>query len=322
MELIRGLHNIRPRHRDCVLTIGNFDGVHLGHQAVLQRVKESAAALNVPAAVMIFEPQPLELFRPDQAPARISQWREKYEVMSQLGLEYLICARFNAQFSQQPARQFIEDVLVDKLGVRHLVVGDDFRFGRNREGDFALLQAAGDELGFAVSDTASFRQSATRVSSTLIREALARGQFEQAEAMLGHPFYLSGRVVHGEKKGRTIGFPTANIPLRRTHCPLHGVYAVTVSDDEHEWLGVANIGRRPTLGGNKVQLEVHLFDYQGDLYGRHLHVIPHMHLRDEHQFASFADLQQQIEKDVHTARAYFAAVKSEFGTNTTNGQHV
>lgn len=306
MKLIRGLHTIRPEHRHCVLTIGNFDGVHLGHQTLLQRVKEYGRGFQVPAAVMVFEPQPLELFRPEQAPARLSQWRDKYDLMRPLGLDYFICTRFNTQFSQQPARYFIEHVLVEKLGVRHLVVGDDFRFGRNREGDFSLLQQAGKKFGFAVTDTESYRQSATRVSSTLIREALVRGQFLEAAAMLGHPYYFSGRVVHGEKNGRKLGFPTANLPLKRLHCPIHGVFAVTVSNGMAHWQGVANVGKRPTFGGEQLQLEVHLLDFHGDLYGQRLCVYPESHLREEQKFQSLTALQAQLKQDVVAARAWFA----------------
>ncbi|RTE86139.1 MULTISPECIES: bifunctional riboflavin kinase/FAD synthetase [Gammaproteobacteria] len=305
MKLIRGLHNIRTEHQHCVLTIGNFDGVHLGHRSVLSRVKESAEAYGVPAAVMIFEPQPLELFRPAQAPARLTRWREKYELMTPLGLEYLICTRFNATFSQQPAMHFIEHVLVEKLGVKHLVVGDDFRFGKGREGDFTMLQEAGKKFGFEVSDTASFRQSDARVSSTLIREALARGQFQDAAEMLGHPFHFSGRVSHGEKNGRKLGFPTANIPLKRLHSPLHGVYAVKVMINEQEWLGVANIGYRPTFEGQRAQVEVHIFDFAEDVYGQEMRVYPQHLIREEQKFESLQALQEQISKDKAAALAWF-----------------
>ncbi|WP_113908248.1 bifunctional riboflavin kinase/FAD synthetase [Aliidiomarina celeris] len=311
MKLIRGLHNIRPRHRNCVLTIGNFDGVHLGHQAVLARVRDRAAHLQLPAAVMIFEPQPLELFRPAQAPARLTRWREKFELMTPLGLDYLICTRFNGEFSQQPAEHFIEQVLVKQLGVKHLVIGDDFRFGKGREGDFALLQRAGQRFEFQVSDTQSFCQAKTRVSSTLVREALARGQFDQAAHMLGHPFHFTGRVSHGEKNGRKLGFPTANLPLRRLHSPLKGVFAVSVvlqtQPGKFEWhQGVANIGKRPTLAGQQMQIEVHIFNFNASIYGAHMQVYPEFHIRDEQPFASLQALQEQIAKDTAMAKHWFA----------------
>jgi riboflavin kinase/FMN adenylyltransferase len=307
MQLIRGIHNIRPQHRGCVLTIGNFDGVHLGHQAVLAQVKAQALARGVPATVMTFEPQPQELFQPDKAPARLTNFREKHMALRQQGIDRHIVIEFNRKFSNLPAREFIERVLVDMLGVQFLVVGDDFRFGHGREGDFAMLQRAGAELGFEVVDTQSYRQQQQRVSSTAIRQCLSDGDFTQAAAMLGRPYAFGGRVVHGEKKGRTIGFPTANIQLKRLRSPLQGVFAVQVqTNDGKMHAGVANIGRRPTLNGERVQLEVHLFDFAGDLYGQQLRVVPTHFIRAEQKFANFAQLQQQIADDAEKAKAILA----------------
>ncbi|GAB3290098.1 bifunctional riboflavin kinase/FAD synthetase [Pseudidiomarina andamanensis] len=304
MQLIRGIHNIRPKHRGCVLTIGNFDGVHLGHQAVLAQVKAQALARSVPATVMTFEPQPQELFQPDKAPARLTNFREKHMALREQGIDRHIVIEFNRKFSNLPAREFIERVLVEMLGVQFLVVGDDFRFGHGREGDFAMLQRAGAELGFEVVDTQSYRQQQQRVSSTAIRQCLSDGDFTQAAAMLGRPYAFQGRVVHGEKKGRTIGFPTANIQLKRLHSPLQGVFAVQVQcNDGKMHAGVANIGRRPTLNGERVQLEVHLFDFAGDLYGQQLRVVPTHFIRAEQKFADFAQLQQQIAADAEKAKA-------------------
>ncbi|RUO61682.1 bifunctional riboflavin kinase/FAD synthetase [Pseudidiomarina marina] len=307
MQLIRGIHNIRSEHRGCVLTIGNFDGVHLGHQAVLAQVKAQALARGVPATVMTFEPQPQELFQPDKAPARLTNFREKHMALREQGIGRHIVIEFNRKFSNLPAREFIERVLVDMLGVQFLVVGDDFRFGHGREGDFAMLQRAGAELGFEVVDTQSYRQQQQRVSSTAIRQCLSDGDFTQAAAMLGRPYAFEGRVVHGEKKGRTIGFPTANIQLKRLHSPLQGVFAVQVQcNDGKMHAGVANIGRRPTLNGERVQLEVHLFDFVGDLYGQQLRVVPTHFIRAEQKFADFAQLQQQIAADAEKARTILA----------------
>jgi FMN adenylyltransferase (EC 2.7.7.2)/riboflavin kinase (EC 2.7.1.26) len=307
MQLIRGIHNIRPKHRGCVLTIGNFDGVHLGHQAVLAQVKAQALARGVPATVMTFEPQPQELFQPDKAPARLTNFREKHMALREQGIDRHIVIEFNRKFSNLPAREFIERVLVEMLGVQFLVVGDDFRFGHGREGDFAMLQRAGAELGFEVVDTQSYRQQQQRVSSTAIRQCLSDGDFTQAAAMLGRPYAFEGRVVHGEKKGRTIGFPTANIQLKRLHSPLQGVFAVQVQcNDGKMHGGVANIGRRPTLNGERVQLEVHLFDFSGDLYGQQLRVMPTHFIRAEQKFADFAQLQQQIAHDAEKARTILA----------------
>lgn len=303
MQLIRGIHNIRPEHRGCVLTIGNFDGVHLGHQAVLAQVKAQALARGVPATVMTFEPQPQELFQPDKAPARLTNLREKCRALHAQGIDRHIVIEFNRKFANLPAREFIEQVLVARLGVQFLVVGDDFRFGHGREGDFAMLQRAGAELGFQVVDTHSYRQQQQRVSSTAIRAALSAGDFGQAASMLGRPYAFEGRVVHGEKKGRTIGFPTANIELKRLHSPLQGVFAVQVeTNDGKMHAGVANIGRRPTLNGERVQLEVHLFNFAGDLYGQQLRVVPTHFIRAEQKFADFAQLQQQIARDARAAR--------------------
>ncbi len=307
MQLIRGIHNIRREHRGCVLTIGNFDGVHLGHQAVLAQVTEQARQRDLASAVMTFEPQPQELFQPGKAPARLTNFREKHLALRERGIDRHIVIEFNRKFANLPARTFIEKVLVEQLGVEFLVVGDDFRFGKDREGDFALLQRAGKQLGFDVVDTRSYRQQQQRVSSTAIRTALKAGDFAEAEAMLGRPYAFCGRVVHGEKKGRTIGFPTANIRLHRLRSPLQGVFAVRVrlaGNSGSELLdGVANVGRRPTVKGTVEQLEVHLFDYDGELYGRQLEVMPVAAIRPEQKFADFADLREQIKADAEVARA-------------------
>lgn len=304
MELIRGLHTITPRQRHCVLTIGNFDGVHLGHQAVLQRVRARAAELQLPAVVMTFEPQPVEFFRPDLAPARLTTWREKFALLKKQGIERMLCTPFNASFANQVPEDFVKNTLVDKLGVKLLVVGDDFRFGKDRAGDFDFLQRAGERYDFAVVDTQSYRQEARRVSSTLIREALAEGHFGEAKEMLGRPYTMSGKVSHGAKKGRTIGFPTANIPLKRLRSPLQGVYVVQAEVAGKRYNGVANVGRRPTVNGQGVQLEAHLFNFAGDLYGEHMQVMPLHKIRDEVKFESLAALKQQIHADVMQAQAY------------------
>lgn len=304
MKLIRGLHTLAPGSRQCVLTIGNFDGVHLGHQAVLQRVRARADELQLPAAVMTFEPQPLEFFRPQLAPSRLTTWREKYHLLQEQGVDQMLCIPFNQRFASQKPEDFIRDWLVERLGVRLLVVGDDFRFGHDRAGDFAMLQEAGERYQFAVVDTASYRRSAQRVSSTLVREALTDGNFALAQGMLGRPFTFSGRIEHGAKKGRTIGFPTANMALKRIKSPLEGVYVVQVDVAGKRYTGVANIGRRPTVGGVGLQLEAHLFNFSGDLYGQWMTVTPLHKLRDEQKFASLQALRQQIELDVIQAQAY------------------
>ncbi|UXI00831.1 bifunctional riboflavin kinase/FAD synthetase [Photobacterium sp. TY1-4] len=311
MELIRGIHNIKPEHHGCVLTIGNFDGVHLGHQAVLRQVLAKAQTLGLPATVMSFEPQPMELFAGENAPARLTRFRDKYLQLKQVGVDRLLCVNFNSRFADMSAHDFVRRLLVEQLGVKFLVVGDDFRFGQGRRGDFATLVAAGKEFGFTVVSTHSFCVSAQRVSSTAIREALANDNLPLAESLLGRPYSISGRVSHGRKLGRTIGFPTANVPLKRRVSPVSGVYAVEVYGVNGEPVpGVANVGRRPTVNGVRQQLEVHLFDFQSDLYGHQIEVVLHHKLRDEIKFESFDALKAQIERDAQTARVWLSERKN------------
>ena len=311
MELIRGIHNIKPWHRGCVLSIGNFDGVHLGHQSVLHRLTEQARRLNVPACVMIFEPQPRELFTGNDAPPRLTRLREKYQQLERLGIDRLLCVRFNANFAAQSPDHFIRDLLVDKLGVRFLVVGDDFRFGQHRDGDFELLTRAGDAFGFEVVSTQSWCMNSQRVSSTLIRNAMMNDKLTDAAAMLGRPFSLCGRVAHGAKLGRTIGFPTANVALKRQVSPVSGVYAVELWLDGQRYPGVANIGNKPTVNGTQALLEVHLFDFSGDIYGKQVEVELRHKLRSEQKFASFSLLKEQIQRDAVHARQWFGLAVSE-----------
>lgn len=306
MKFIRGIHNLRTQHRGCVLTIGNFDGVHRGHQALLARLREEGQRRGLPVMVMLFEPQPLELFAADKAPARLTRLRDKLKYLAQEGVDAVLCVRFDRRFAAVSAQSFVNDLLVDKLGVQFLAVGDDFRFGAGREGDFLLLQKAGAEYGFDVISTQTFSEGGRRISSTAIRQALAEDNLTLAEALLGHPFALSGRVVHGDALGRTIGFPTANILLRRIVSPVKGVYAVEVYGlSEHPLPGVANIGTRPTVAGLRQQLEVHLLDTAMNMYGRHIDVVLRQKIRNEQRFPSLDALKEQIAKDVVTARTFF-----------------
>ncbi|HGM4635311.1 bifunctional riboflavin kinase/FAD synthetase [Serratia marcescens] len=306
MELIRGIHNIRARHHGCVLTIGNFDGVHRGHQALLEQLKQQGQRLGLPVMVMIFEPQPLEMFAADKAPARLTRLRDKANYLAQAGVDYLLCVKFDPRFAASTAQAFVAELLVEKLGVKFLMVGDDFRFGAGRQGDFPLLQQAGKEYGFEVVSTPTFREGDRRISSTAIRTALSEDDLPLAETLLGHPYSISGRVVHGDELGRTIGFPTANLPLKRLVAPVKGVYAVEVYGLGPQPLpGVANIGTRPTVAGVRQQLEVHLLDVTMDLYGRHIEVVLRAKLRNEQRFASLDALKQQIANDVVTARKFF-----------------
>ncbi|CAM4420879.1 bifunctional riboflavin kinase/FAD synthetase [Vibrio agarivorans] len=305
MELIRGIHNISSQHHGCVLTIGNFDGVHLGHQAVLEQVTAQAKLLGLPSTVMTFEPQPLELFTRDKAPARLTRLRDKYVQLSKLDIDRLLCVNFNRHFANLSADAFIKELLVNKLGVKFLVVGDDFCFGQGRTGNFTMLQQAGRDYGFEVVSTQSFCLQQQRVSSTAIRQALATNDLTVAKTMLGRDYSISGRVSHGRKLGRTIGFPTANIPLKRCVSPVSGVYVVEAHGIGQSPIGgVANIGQRPTVNGVRQQLEVHLFDFHANLYGKQLEVSLLHKLRDEKKFDSFDLLKQQIELDAEAARVW------------------
>lgn len=306
MRLIRGLYNLPTFPNGCALTIGNFDGVHLGHQTILRHLKQKAQQLGLPTVVMLFEPQAKEFFLKQKAPARLMRLRDKLTALAQFGIDYVFCVPFNAAFAQQSAEQFIQHYLIEKLRVKFLSVGDDFRFGINRSGNFATLQKAGKQYGFQVENNASYCLAQQRVSSTAIREALAQDKLEQVEQMLGRPYSILGRVVHGNELGRTIGFPTANIGLHRNVNPIQGVYAVEVKDKaNHHYYGVANVGNRPTINGFKPLLEVHLFDFNGNLYGQTLEIFFKLKLRSEIKFPSFAALQQQIKLDAENAKRYF-----------------
>ena len=302
MELIRGIHNILPKHHGCVLTIGNFDGVHRGHAEVISRLVAKAEHLGLPAAVMTFEPQPQELFQGEDAPARLSLLRDKIVLLDELKIDRLLCVNFNKKFANYSAEEFIEQLLVKALGVKYLVVGDDFCFGKQRQGNFDMLRKAGEKHGFAVVSTQSFILGDKRVSSTEIRQLLAKGNLEQARRLLGHPFTLSGKVAHGEKIGRTIGFP--NIALKRKVTPVKGVFAVKLYWDNSDiYEGVANVGFRPTVNGQVCQLEVHLFDFDGDLYGKAVEVELVAKIRDEQPFGSLDALKKQIKDDANRAKA-------------------
>ena len=315
MELIRGLHNLRPRHRGCVATLGNFDGVHLGHQAVIGQLADKAQALNLPTLVMLFEPQPQEFFDPQGAPPRLMRLREKLQALRRYSVDRVLCVNFDARFAALEPEAFIRRVLIEGLGVRTLVVGDDFRFGYRRRGDFAMLQAAGRERGFQVVNMHSLAIDGARVSSTRIRAALAAADLARAEKLLGRPYRMCGRVAHGDKRGRTFGVPTANIHLHRHNTPLKGVYAVELFGLPAEPLaGVANIGTRPTVGGTRPLLEVHLLDFDQDIYGKYVHVNFLRKLRDEKRFGSPDELKTRIQQDIAEARAFFRNYHPNYST--------
>lgn len=302
MQLVRGIHNIQAEDYGCVLTIGNFDGVHKGHQRVISALVAKAKALNCVAAVLVFEPQPQELFAPEQAPARLCRLRDKYVLLAELGVQRLICVNFTRKFASQSAEQFIEKLLVEKLGIKHLIVGDDFHFGKNRVGDFAMLSEAGKKFGFDVTDTASCKVANCRISSTAIRVALAQDNLAAVENMLGRPYSIIGKVFHGDKRGRELGFPTANVLLKRRNSPLNGVFAVKVKTTKGVFNGVANIGARPTINGVRQQLEVHIFNFNDDLYSQCIEVVIKKKLRQVMKFENLAALTAQIKLDSEQAK--------------------
>ena len=307
MELVRGLHNLRPEHRGCAATIGSFDGIHLGHQAVLTQLAAQGRERRLSVTLITFEPQPREYFMPEEAPPRLTRFREKLEVLQHCGIDRVVCLRFNAYLASLTADEFIQRIMLDGLAVKYLVVGDDFRFGKGRIGDYALLEQAGKTHGFPVVTMPTFNVGNHRVSSTRIRVALNQGDFNSAEALLGRPYWMSGRVAHGDKRGRTIGFPTANIFMHRNAVPVDGVFAVEMCGiDDRPIAGVANVGTRPTVDGSRALLEVHLFDFDRDIYGRHVQVSFMKKLRPERKFESFELLKRQIELDAEQARAFFA----------------
>ena len=306
MELIRGLHNLRSRHRGCVATVGNLDGVHLGHQAVLGQLAEKAAELRLPSVVVTFEPQPQEFFARTTPPPRLTRLREKLQALRRFAVDRVLCVRFDSAFAAMAPDGFVQSLLVDGLGVQYLVVGDDFRYGHRRQGDFATLQAAGDRYGFRVVNMHTFNVDGERVSSTRIREALAGGNMGMAEKLLGRPYRMSGRVVRGDRRGRQLGFPTANIHLHRRTSPVSGVFAVEVFGlDREPVAGAANVGVRPTVDGTRSLLEIHLLDFDGDIYSRYVQVDFLKKLRNEQRFESLEQLKRKIAADVEQARQFF-----------------
>jgi len=307
MRLIRGLHNLHHSQLGSALTIGNFDGLHRGHLAVLRHLQQRAAERRLATTVMTFEPTAQEYFSPQTAPARLQRLRDKLAMLQELEVNQVHCLRFNRELAELSADTFVRQILVEGLDVRYLVVGDDFRFGKDRSGDFAFLQQAGQRYGFEVVSTRTFLEGEDRVSSTRIRQVLAEGDLAMAEQLLGRPYRICGRVSPGQQRGRTIGFHTANVRLHRVVSPLKGVFAVRVYGLGAEALnGVANVGTRPTVDGSYCVLEIHLFDFDSDIYGRYLDVEFCRKLREEKKFESFEALKQQIEFDVEQARTFFS----------------
>ncbi len=305
MQLRRGLHNVPHLEQGRAVTIGNFDGVHLGHQQVLRRLIAEAERIQAISSVMIFEPQPMEYFQGALAPARLMRWHDKVQELRRLGIEEVIVLPFNKSLQERAADDFARTVLHRCLGARLVLMGDDFRFGCDRQGDVHFLRARANELAMEVLDTASVSQDGERISSTLLRTLLAQGKVEKVADLLGRPYRISGRVMQGDQLGRTLGFPTANILLRRQVSPLTGVFAVEVHTEHRTLPGVANVGRRPTVGGTQMRLEVHLLDVSMDLYGARLDVAFLHQLRQEQKFSSLEELKAAIAADVAQSRRYF-----------------
>jgi riboflavin kinase / FMN adenylyltransferase len=305
MRVFRGVPERVPS--PVALTIGNFDGVHLGHQAMLEQLQAAARRLHFPAAVMTFEPHPREFFSPADAPARLTSLREKLDMLRSIGIEQVFVCHFNAAFAAITPQEFIADILHRRLNTRWLLVGDDFRFGAKRHGDVNLLRQAAASLGFELSSMDSVLRSGERVSSTTIRSALSSGDLGLAARMLGRNYSISGRVVHGEKLGRMLGFPTANIQLKRDKAPVSGIFAVRLHGlSDGPLAGVASLGVRPTVSAAGAPvLEVHAFDFDRPIYGRHLRVEFLRRLRGEEKFPSLEALRQQIARDAVQARQYF-----------------
>jgi riboflavin kinase/FMN adenylyltransferase len=309
MELVRGLQNISKAARGCVLTVGNYDGVHLGHRQMIAAVKRRAAELRAPAAVLVFEPSSKEFIDPDGAPPRLTRWREKFAALASIGVDRLVTLRFDERMRAMTPQSFVDQLIVAGLGARHVVVGDDFRYGSNACGTIESLRAAGRVQGFGVEQVAPFVLDGVRVSSTAVRERLERADFLGAERLLGRHYRMSGHVAHGSKLGRELGFPTANLRLMRRKSPMWGVMAVRVHGIEPEPLdGVASLGTRPTVNGIEPLLEAHVFDFAGDLYGRLIEVEFIAKMRDEMKFDSLDSMIVQMKIDAAQAREILSKV--------------
>ena len=306
MEVIRGLLNVKEKHRGAIVTIGNFDGVHKGHRSILKEVSARAKKLNVSTMLICFEPQPKEFFDLYAAPARLTRFREKVDLLADQGIDYVYCVKFDEKARTMTAVEFVR-ILVEEIGISALFVGDDFRFGFDRSGDFKYLQDVGKSHHFDVINMYTISHDNERVSSTRIRECLAKGDFELAESLLGYAYSISGKVIYGRQIGRTLGVPTANIQLNRYVAPITGVFAVEMLFDGHAFPGVANVGVRPTIDDHTLKpiLEVHLFDFADDIYGKTAKVVFRQKIRDEKKFAGIEALKAAIKSDIEDAKTFF-----------------
>jgi len=297
-----------PQIEGSVVTIGNFDGIHLGHQKIIAQLKEHAEKLKVPSVVISFNPTPQNFFGADHAV--LSSYEEKDFFLSSLGINYHLVINFNKEFSNINAQTFIEEFLLRKLNIKLCLVGDDFRFGKNRVGDFSLLQENGDKHGFAVEETATIEHNQIRISSTRIRECLQQNNLEETKKLLGRSYSISGKIVRGQQRGRTINFPTINILPNRSKSPVSGVFAVKVKLSGQTYFGICNAGHKPTVNGREFLFETHIFDFEKDVYEQFAEIAFLKHVRPEKKFNSFEELKDQIEKDVIVAKKFFKLTSS------------
>jgi riboflavin kinase/FMN adenylyltransferase len=307
MELIRGPLNLRERHRGCVVTIGTFDGIHLGHQALLKRLCEHATRQSRPAMVLTFEPMPREYLKPQSPPARLTSWRERWHILGGCGVDFMCVLRFDERLRNLSGKDF-ETLLAEQLKAHLIIVGHDFRFGRNGEATASSLATAGAAMGFQVDVVSPVLQEGVRISSSGVRDALSKGNLALAHSWLGRPYSMTGRVIQGNQLGRKLGFPTANLRTHRRRVPVAGIFAIRVHGVTVDPLpGVASLGTRPTIaGGGEMLLEAHLFDFDGNLYGREIEVEFVSKLRDEEHFADLDSLVIQMDKDAANARRILA----------------
>ncbi len=305
MKIIRGLKNLKPQSGS-VVTIGNFDGVHKGHKKIILRLTAKAKEKNLPSVLISFAPTPQQFFGNEQA--LLSSFKEKYHFLSNLGVDIHLIIHFNQAFSQLTAQDFVQAILCKQLGMQHCLIGDDFHFGKNRQGDFSLLQDLAKTNNFTVENTRSILYKNRRISSSNIRLSLKQGDMATASAMLGREFSIFGTIVHGLKNGRTIGFPTINIPIKRKISPVHGIFSVTVELGGITYQGVCSVGNRPVINGTETLLEVFLFDFNQQVYGLDAKITFKHKIRDERNFDDFTALKKQIELDVQDTKRFFNAL--------------
>ena len=314
MRLLHSLDSLVAFKHPCVATIGAFDALHIGHQAIIRKTQTIAKNHHLPLVVVMFEPLPGEFFADKDAPLkRIYTLRKRIELVREMSVDYLVCLNFNKTLANWTASEFVQDVIIDGLQARHLVVGDDFRFGKNREGDYNMLRDYGSRFGFELSRIDAVMVGNMRVSSTRIRELLLAGELAQANRMLGNPYSVTGRVRLGDRLGTQLGYPTANLSFRKRQPPLHGVFAVSVEVLGMQLKGVCNAGVRPTIGDGKYQIETHIFDFDKNVYGERMTIYPQHYLRAEQRYNDIEQLKNAICKDIKVAKVF---LESEANNDT------